>query len=358
MATQIDQTSTEKHQLCLTPIHSLPDDVLLLIFAETQFVSYELPVAEVCRRWRSLALSCPSLWKDILYQPKQSSRAHGDQQLAWDEARVDKAWMRIKLARTGSSTDLRITMDLTYLPPDRGHHGLRPMPDSTAFHYMVDQFARCSSLELWGTLPSNWSVLERKYCGPEQIPLPKLSFLTSLSVAYDTNEGWLSGGLFASTPRLTLLTLHTMPVHPALDLDLSALRSLKLTSSATTLIEITAFLERVSDTLEGLELSGEFRTPLSLDRNLRMSPRHPDDVFKPPKYRVTLPHLRTLALHRLTLDKWVFAALAHYNLIRMPGLETLQLDEIKGGLKAVIAFFGTREGISPLGNLKELHIWG
>ena len=140
---------------------------------------------------------------------------------------------------------------------------------------------------------------------------------------------------------------------------LHTLKHLRSTAcTATTLIEITAFLERVSDTLENLELSSKFRTPLSLDRNLRMSPRHPDDVFKPPKERVTLPHLRTLALHRLTLDKRLFAALAYYNLIRMPGLETLQLDEIKGGLKAAIAFFGTREGISPLRTLKELHIWG
>ncbi|TFL04238.1 hypothetical protein BDV98DRAFT_640308 [Pterulicium gracile] len=149
-----------------------------------------------------------------------------------------------------------------------------------------------------------------------------------------------------------------MPVHPNLRLDFSALKALKLMFSATTLIEIAGFLELMPDTLKELELSGVFRAPLFLDGSFRISPRSVEEVYKRPKERVALPHLRTLVLHRLTLDQWFFAAFSHYNLIRMPGLTTLHLDEIKGGLKAALAFFGTREEISPPASIKELSFWG
>ncbi|TFK99273.1 hypothetical protein BDV98DRAFT_594962 [Pterulicium gracile] len=57
------------HQMCLSDVARLPASVLLLIFQETAISARECiwTLAAVCRRWRTLALSSPSLWARIAF---------------------------------------------------------------------------------------------------------------------------------------------------------------------------------------------------------------------------------------------------------------------------------------------------
>ncbi|TFK97107.1 hypothetical protein BDV98DRAFT_575198 [Pterulicium gracile] len=63
----------QQQQNYLSPIHCLPNDILLLIFGQTQgsgcFADGPWDISNVCRQCRTLSVSSPTLWSKIYFDP-------------------------------------------------------------------------------------------------------------------------------------------------------------------------------------------------------------------------------------------------------------------------------------------------
>lgn len=141
-------------------------------------------------------------------------------------------------------------------------------------------------------------------------------------------------------PNYAQAPIHSLP-DDILLLFFVKIKKLRLKSPhITTLTNIVGFVRLTFDTLQELEFSGKFY-PL-IDNGTR-SPYHSQQSDK----NVILWHLHKLTLSNITGDKDMFLILASFSLVRIPRLETLRLEQVRGGFRTVLEFLAThdREGL-------------
>lgn len=325
------QVTVSLYNTYLAPVSRLPDDVLLLIFAILRDDSQDSgcrdepwKAAATCIRWRTLALSCSTLWDDIKLD--MNSNAFITKGRVLVECRRAEA----QLDRTGLQTPLSCGLHIS-----RNKNVLRgvstdylPTLEST-FRRLVDNLHRCSRIKVTGSAHSSWELF------PERSPT-----YVSLHTLEVCNNFWLLSGFFRDTPVLRNLTLSYVRLTRSLPPRWQTVRFMELKECATTANKLITIL-RATQQLQTLILHPTVRS----DAN-----DHDYTNIPPNTALAHLPCLRTLKLH-FRLPVWMTGydklalhiALRH---IRAPRLANISLRYPLQDDVSVVRGFITESDIS------------
>ncbi|TFL04265.1 hypothetical protein BDV98DRAFT_366847 [Pterulicium gracile] len=340
MTAHINQTADVIHnnRSHLTPVHRLPNDVLLLIFGyltgrSNKGWGYPLfAVTGVCQRWRDFALACPDLWADVVFAPKDGGASE-------DQTRSEKERLELQLARAGVLGPLEIMLDLSHFPPESPHDGCLN-PDNTAFETVLSFIHRASRLELHGKLPSRWTV-SPSWMNYTDNRLRIFRFMTNSSSPRSPGSQARPFAPHASSP----ISLSTTSA------SMRALASLSTPSKGSDLCFASS---PPASILEVLVLTRGSLRELEIRHYEGRSDPGPSFYRVPSHTAAVLPHLRRLSLayisdlRKLTMQ----TVLAH---LRAPQLEVLRFAGLHSSSDLIVA----RQFIQASGNtihLEELAI--
>ncbi|KAJ7670921.1 hypothetical protein DFH06DRAFT_1179190 [Mycena polygramma] len=207
-----------------SPIQSLPVELLIEIFHECLPFDKYIPasrrlapllVSWVCKYWRRVALSEPTLWSSLVLEPPYNALYDSDHCAYLSQARF---WV----ARSG-----RCKLSLAIKARNPLHHIRRPTEDFTAFLTIEGYLQRCAKLELNISITTEqllhifrhaFVLVEAKFSDVQPSSHPRTGFIEveNLQVLDITTQVAIVEPLFnwVVLPQLRDLRIYAANPHP------------------------------------------------------------------------------------------------------------------------------------------------
>lgn len=230
----------QQHRNLLAPVQRLTDDVLLLIFRQlpqrsTEDGKHNSPwiASAVCKRWRDLSLSHPSLWVDILLEPRAED--------SFQDIQLQCRRANLQLARTGACPlEMAIHLHAVYEISN-----VASALVSDTVRDLLASSHRCRALELNGQIPFDWDVV------PEVLPPFK-----SLEMLCLEDDSWTRKPFFRNAPKLETLRLERLLLYKLLPvLCWSNISELTLDQCSGTVADFLEVLRLLASQLDGLVIN-------------------------------------------------------------------------------------------------------